>query len=200
MKNTIIILSLIRTRIIIGITITSALKRNGAPRPVPLLFYVVSRYTAPMEKTVKSSTGMETEAVHALRGFIQKHNKETGALVIGLSGELGTGKTVFVKAAARELGITEMVTSPTFVIEKIYKLSTDRYSFLVHIDAYRIGSCEEMAHVGWNALQKDPKNIIFVEWADRISACMPKETVWVNITHVTEFSRKLYYGNTSVKK
>ncbi len=147
-----------------------------------------------MEKTIKSVEEMEKEAVTALRRLIKDHNGKE-ALIVGLSGDLGVGKTVFVKAAAQELGITATVTSPTFVIEKIYKISKPPYSLLIHIDAYRLNSCEEMNHIGWNTIQKDPKNIIFIEWADRVEACMPTGAVWITIEHMSEDVRKIHHGS-----
>ncbi|TSC61669.1 MAG: putative ATP/GTP hydrolase [Parcubacteria group bacterium Greene0416_14] len=147
-----------------------------------------------MEKVAKTLEEMEKEAAKIVQDAIKKHT-ENSALIIGLRGDLGAGKTVFVKAAAREFGIEEVVTSPTFVIEKIYKLSRQKHAFLVHIDAYRLGSCEEMNHIGWDSIKKDPQNIIFVEWADHVEACMPETTVWVTIEHKDAFTRTLHHGN-----
>lgn len=145
-----------------------------------------------MEKKIKNVEGMEKEAVVALRQLMKNHDGKQ-ALIVGLVGDLGAGKTVFVKAIARELGSTEIVTSPTFVIEKIYKISKNSYLFLIHIDAYRLNSCEEMDHIGWNSIRKDPKNIIFIEWADRVEECMPTGTAWITIEYMREDTRKIYY-------
>lgn len=152
-----------------------------------------------MENVIKNVEEMEKRATAIVRRLIKKHKGED-ALIIGLSGDLGAGKTVFVKAAARDLGITATVTSPTFVIEKVYKLAKEPYSFLIHIDAYRLNSCEEMKHIGWDMLQKDPKNIIFVEWADRIEICMPMSTEWITIEHVSEMTRSIYHGGKKRRK
>src|ERR1700754_3179272 len=63
-----------------------------------------------------------------------------GATLVTLTGELGAGKTTFTQSLARALGVTDTVTSPTFVLEKIYSLpdSTQGFTRLVHIDAYRL--------------------------------------------------------------
>jgi tRNA threonylcarbamoyladenosine biosynthesis protein TsaE len=60
------------------------------------------------------------------------------ALVVGLYGNLGAGKTSFTQAVARELGVIDIVNSPTFVIEKIYETKHPDFKRLVHIDAYRL--------------------------------------------------------------
>src|ERR1700733_3565857 len=66
------------------------------------------------------------------------------ACVVGLYGDLGSGKTTFTQAVAKILGITEVVNSPTFVIEKIYKLEHERFEHLIHIDAYRLEKSSEL--------------------------------------------------------
>lgn len=152
------------------------------------------QYTAAMEKVIKNVEEMEKEAANILQAAIKGY-KPDSALIIGLCGDLGVGKTVFVKAVARELGISETVTSPTFVIEKIYKLSNQKHSLLIHIDAYRLASCEELNHVGWDSITKDPQNIICIEWADRVEECMPECTLWVTIRHKDTGTRTVHHGN-----
>ena len=70
--------------------------------------------------------------------------KSEGAVVCALHGDLGAGKTTFTQTLARELGVEEIVTSPTFVIMKNYELTNQPFEKLVHIDAYRIEEIDEM--------------------------------------------------------
>lgn len=97
------------------------------------------------------------------------------ATVVGLYGDLGAGKTTFVQAAARALGISETLTSPTFLIFRSYQLpvTCSNYSSLVHVDAYRLKNSEELRGLGFADLLADPANLIFVEWADRVADAMP---------------------------
>src|SRR3989338_3678065 len=91
-----------------------------------------------------------TDLGESLGGFTAK----SGATVVGLSGDLGSGKTSFVQGVANALGVSEHVTSPTFILERIYKLSVPKpstydlvpntFSHLVHIDAYRLDSASEL--------------------------------------------------------
>ena len=97
------------------------------------------------------------------------------ATVVGLYGDLGAGKTTFVQAAARALGITVMVQSPTFLIMKSYPLVGSHFSRLIHIDAYRLKHSEELQRLGFAELLRDPGNLIFVEWADRVSEILPSD-------------------------
>ena len=85
------------------------------------------------------------------------------AVVAGLSGHLGAGKTAFTKAVAKELGVTETVTSPTFVLMKIYETTNPRWPKLIHIDAYRLERPEELAALQWESIADDKNNLILVE-------------------------------------
>ncbi len=102
--------------------------------------------------------------------------KSDTAFVVGLSGNLGAGKTAFTKCIAKSLGVEETVTSPTFVIEKIYELENQKFSHLIHIDAYRLESGEELLNLGWQRIISDPKNMILIEWPEKVSSVMPEHT------------------------
>ena len=97
------------------------------------------------------------------------------ATVVGLYGDLGAGKTTFVQAVARALGVTSSVPSPTFLIMKSYALSDSSFARLIHIDAYRLKHSEELQKLGFAELLCDPGNLIFVEWADRVSEILPSD-------------------------
>jgi tRNA threonylcarbamoyladenosine biosynthesis protein TsaE len=113
------------------------------------------------------------------------------ARVIGLYGELGAGKTTFTQSFAKALGIREKVVSPTFVIEKIYKLKGKKFKHLIHIDAYRIENNKELEHLGWDEVINNPENIIIVEWADKVEGLLPKDCIKIKIEHVDESKRKI---------
>lgn len=122
--------------------------------------------------------------------------KMEGATVVGLYGELGSGKTTFMKYLAESFGVGETVQSPTFVIMKIYELVASskqivaRFKHLIHIDAYRIEKEEEMVMLGWREIISDPKNLICVEWPERVAGIMPEHTKII-FHHIDESSRKI---------
>lgn len=118
-----------------------------------------------------------------------KPNKK--AVVVGLVGELGSGKTVFAKGFAKGLGLKENITSPTFVLEKVYELAKKHRHF-VHIDAYRINKSKEMIDLGFKNLIRDPKNIILIEWADRIKNILPKSCIRIKFEHMDKNKRKIW--------
>ena len=102
------------------------------------------------------------------------HRGETSmATVVGLYGNLGAGKTSFTQCIAKALGVGEKVLSPTFVIEKIYEIRDKRYDHLIHIDAYRIESSDELVHLGWKEIVSSPKNLVLIEWPERVADIMP---------------------------
>jgi len=119
----------------------------------------------------------------------KKETKGKGeALVVGLSGNLGSGKTAFVKAVAKELGITEMVTSPTFVSEKMYKTNNADFPRLVHIDAYRLESARELEVLDFEELVEDANSLILIEWPENVREILPEgaQTIWCEFVSETE--------------
>lgn len=110
--------------------------------------------------------------------FVAEVPQQTGvATVVVLSGDLGAGKTTFVQAVAKALGVEEAVTSPTFVIEKIYQLKGQQFERLVHIDAYRLERAEELEKLGFRELLNDPGNLILLEWPERVPELIPDHAI-----------------------
>ncbi|MCX6702036.1 MAG: tRNA (adenosine(37)-N6)-threonylcarbamoyltransferase complex ATPase subunit type 1 TsaE [Candidatus Zambryskibacteria bacterium] len=116
--------------------------------------------------------------------------KQNGAVIVGLYGDLGAGKTTFTQHIAKIFGVEETVTSPTFVIEKIYELAGQNFTHLIHVDAYRIEKSEELLHLGWHDIISDSHNLILIEWPERVADIMP-EHIKVNLSHVFESSREI---------
>jgi tRNA threonylcarbamoyladenosine biosynthesis protein TsaE len=115
----------------------------------------------------------------------------TAAAIVGLSGDLGSGKTTFIQGLAQALGVSEPLTSPTFVIEKVYRLDDPDFSRLVHIDAYRLSGGSELRPLGWERLIADQKNLIVIEWPERIADALPPQTITVSFTFLDETRRKI---------
>lgn len=106
----------------------------------------------------------------------------TSALVVGLSGELGAGKTTFVQACARALGITEQPKSPTFNLMKSYAIPGTPYS-LWHLDCYRLHDHRDVQALDLHARFKEPTNIMLIEWPERIGAALPRDHLTVTLAH-----------------
>ena len=99
------------------------------------------------------------------------------ATVVTLSGELGAGKTTFAQALAKALGVEEQVTSPTFVLEKIYQLEGQKFQRLIHIDAYRLEDSHELEVLDWRDTVADPANLIVLEWPERVPELVPENSI-----------------------
>ncbi|OHA18998.1 MAG: hypothetical protein A3C08_03760 [Candidatus Taylorbacteria bacterium RIFCSPHIGHO2_02_FULL_47_18] len=123
--------------------------------------------------------------------------------VVGLYGDLGSGKTAFVQQIAKALGARGSVQSPTFVIMKKYALKNPpslppllkggyRGDLqLVHIDAYRLDSATDLKKLGWDALSSDHSNLIFIEWADRVADILPLDHIKLRFEFVDDTTRKI---------
>jgi tRNA threonylcarbamoyladenosine biosynthesis protein TsaE len=131
-----------------------------------------------MQRRSRSTGDLRAIAVEFL---VSLKLRAAGATVVTLSGELGAGKTTFAQALARELGVEEAVTSPTFVIEKVYRLKGQRWQRLIHIDAYRLRFAKELAVLGWDQLLADPGDLIVLEWPEKVPELIPADAVRVRI-------------------
>ncbi len=125
--------------------------------------------------------------------FVKKLSFYTpeGALIIGLYGDLGSGKTTFAQDVAEIFGIDETVTSPTYVIEKIYPILHAKFKNLIHIDAYRLNSAKELIVLGWQNISSDPQNIILIEWPEKVSEILPENHVKINFRFISDTEREI---------
>ena len=103
------------------------------------------------------------------------------AVVLTLSGPLGAGKTAFVQRLAAVLGVSAVVTSPTFVLRSDYSTDDSVFTLLSHIDVYRMEDPDEILTVGWRDLLLRPRTLIAVEWPERVSAHLPEDRYSVSI-------------------
>jgi len=111
-----------------------------------------------------------------------------GGEIICLSGDLGAGKTTFVKGIARGLKIDEKkVNSPTFVIMNLYE---EGRLPLYHFDFYRLEKQEEIGGVGYDEFLYG-NGVAVIEWSERFGALMPPENLGVYLGHAGEQSRSL---------
>ena len=115
----------------------------------------------------------------------------TSATIVTFSGDLGAGKTTFVRAIARSFGIEESVTSPTFVIEKVYAPAQGPFKRLIHIDAYRLTGPHELEVLGWKELVDDAGNLILLEWPERVEGAIPSDAIRLHLAWVDENSREI---------
>ncbi|MHB1118270.1 MAG: tRNA (adenosine(37)-N6)-threonylcarbamoyltransferase complex ATPase subunit type 1 TsaE [Minisyncoccota bacterium] len=147
------------------------------------------------QKEVKNLGELRTAAEGFLRWLASGASKET-ATVVGLSGDLGAGKTAFVKCVAAALGIEEVVTSPTFILEKVYLIPRDsvvdgRFLKLIHVDAYRLHSGDEMRALDWSVILADKTNLVFLEWPEQVADALPQDMINLSFEYVGEGVRRI---------
>lgn len=99
--------------------------------------------------------------------WLEGATNTANALVVGIVGELGAGKTAFVKTLARELGVVEEVTSPTFVIMKEYLTTHPYWKRMIHIDLYRLEAEKEIEVLNLPKYISDPHTLICIEWPEK---------------------------------
>ena len=133
------------------------------------------------------------------------------AIILGLRGELGAGKTTFAQGFANGLGVKDKILSPTFIILKKFKIpkklparnppwagsnagrqaSEDGFRNFFHIDCYRINSGKELLELGFKEIISDPKNIVLIEWPERVESILPKHTMFLNFRFVNMNTREI---------
>ncbi len=147
-----------------------------------------------MKEVTNSADAMKSLAERFIRSKIDTPRQDgSGALVIGLVGDLGAGKTTFAQGVAESLGVRDAVVSPTFTIERVYKIIHPNFSHLIHLDAYRLETPEELTRLGWNNLESDDRAIILIEWADRVREILPAGTLFIHFTLVTPTIHEVSY-------
>lgn len=120
--------------------------------------------------------------------------KTTGASILALSGDLGSGKTAFTQGLAKALGISDAITSPTFVIEKIYQVTgSSLWKRVIHIDAYRLAGGSELMTLGFGEIIKDPYNIVIIEWPEKVSDVIPADAQTISFKFIDEEIREISY-------
>lgn len=144
-----------------------------------------------MRKHLTDHAALESEAKRFASELKPSGN---GALVLALHGELGAGKTSFIKAIAGALGSEDRITSPTFILSRSYELSSGPFSRLVHIDAYRLSGEEELSQLAWEEILEDKETLIAVEWAERVKGALPSDAITIRLYHADDVGRDIDYG------
>jgi len=138
---------------------------------------------------MKTHLKNEQETLRAGAAFAKKLH---GGDIVLLHGELGAGKTTFVKGMAKELGVKETITSPTFALMNVYRIPNDEIprlrpasrdfardditaaaQQLCHIDTYRLKNADELRAIGAEDYIGEPHTITVIEWPEKIATLLP---------------------------
>lgn len=105
----------------------------------------------------------------------------SGAIIVGLSGELGAGKTTCVRGMAEGLGVEERILSPTYII--VRRIEIQKYfTVLYHIDAYNVDETQNVTELGMHEMIHSTGAIIAVEWPEKIQSELPGLHIMIDIS------------------
>lgn len=104
-----------------------------------------------------------------------------GGETIALTGNLGAGKTILTKGLARGSGVKKIITSPTFVLMKIYKINSGQIENFVHVDAYRLKTGNDLREIGLLDWLNKKNSIVVIEWAEKVKKILPKTAIQIKI-------------------
>jgi len=143
-------------------------------------------------RILDSVSELEREAAAFVEELRPSENKAT---LVTLSGDLGAGKTSFTQAAARALGVTDAVTSPTFVLAKSYALpSSSAFKTLMHIDAYRLSEGKDLGTLRFTDSMREPGTLVMLEWPEMVEDGLPPADVRIRLEVRDTDSRSISYA------
>jgi tRNA threonylcarbamoyladenosine biosynthesis protein TsaE len=139
------------------------------------------------------------KSLKEMNAFAAKVAKKLkGGEVLALTGELGVGKTAFVKGLAQALGVKAVVQSPTFLLMKCYPITrgklqqlTTKIQTLCHVDAYRIKNPNELMAIGLGEKMGEPTTVTAIEWAELVADLLPRNAVKIVFEHGTSPSERV---------
>ena len=140
-----------------------------------------------MELFLDQKVFSEEETIQLSNKFSEK--LKLGTLVV-LNGNLGAGKTFFIKNVVKNYGI-ENVSSPTFAIVNEYN---GKYK-IYHFDFYRVKNSAELFDIGFNDYLNDDSAITFIEWGELIPEVLPNRRIEIRIEVIDDNSREFIFAN-----
>lgn len=148
-----------------------------------------------VNQEIISQSAEETQAAAEIlaQEILKERKKGRGALVVGLAGDLGSGKTTFIQGLAKGLAIKEQVNSPSFVLIKKYliKKPASRFLNFYHIDCYRLDSQKDLLDLGFKEIISQPENLVAIEWADKVRKILPVGRIDLKFEMLGEGERKI---------
>ena len=131
---------------------------------------------------------IQIKDINAINEAAQQFIKQMGdRTVFAFNGTMGAGKTTFIKAVCEELGVSDVINSPTFAIVNEYRSDTTA-ELIYHFDFYRINSIQEAYNIGTEDYFESGA-LCFIEWPDKIDELLPSDTVFVSIEEQEDGSR-----------
>ena len=129
---------------------------------------------------------------------IIKNGLKKKAIILALNGNLGGGKTTFLQGFAKGLGIKEKILSPTFVVMKRFRIKNSefriqntKFTDFYHFDCYRLNNKKDVESINFKKIISDPKNIVAIEWPEKIKKALPKKSVLITFKFINKNKREI---------
>ena len=126
----------------------------------------------------------QTNSAQKTKALGQKIAKNLPSQILALTGDLGSGKTTFVKGLAQGLGIKKRILSPSFTLIR-------QYGRFYHFDLYRLEDKIDIKKLGLEEIWQNPYNIIAIEWAEKIKENLSDKAVWIDFQYLGKNKRKI---------
>ncbi len=140
-----------------------------------------------------SKSSLETEKIGENLGKEIAENKISKKIIL-LFGDLGSGKTTFLKGFASGLNIREKILSPTFIIFRKMKIPKKKGHFF-HFDCYRIRDKKELKDLGFEKIIDNKENVVAIEWPNIIKNSFKKDAICINFKFINENKRRISIKN-----
>ena len=152
-----------------------------------------------MQKKIITNSAKETQnlgenlALRLYSGQAKEIKNRKSAVVFGLQGNLGGGKTTFLQGFAKGIGVKEKILSPTFAIMKRFVIVKKSFKNFYHIDCYRIKNEKDILEMGLKEIILDSKNIVAIEWSERVKKILPKSTIVIRFDFIDKKKREINF-------
>ena len=159
---------------------------------IPLIFKKAEKYFYVFSSSVKNENIKNSYVTLSEKGTKKIAEKIYKTLKLGdtvlLSGDLGAGKSVLVRAMLNFAGINKNITSPTFTLVNHYQSNSVQF---YHFDMYRIESEEELTNIGFDEIIDDKTAIKFIEWPEKVETHLPQNYKKITIVKLGKNSRNV---------
>ncbi len=147
-----------------------------------------------------TNTALATQKIGRELGKMIIKKRRIGPVIIGLDGDLGSGKTTFLQGFALGLGIKEKILSPTFVILKRFEIKkkNSNYRNFYHIDCYRLNGADDLKDLNFKDISMDKHSIVAIEWVEKIRKAVPTQNISIGFKFLDKNKREIILSGTSL--
>lgn len=147
--------------------------------------------TPESRSTNSGQTGFWTREFHSLVRMTKEKSRGNQATIFALYGELGSGKTIFVRGLAHGLGLPHRILSPTFIVVREYPLQHKTFRMFYHLDLYRMENEADLETLGLAEIFQNPAHLVAIEWAQRLGKLLPQVRMDIRFEQINADQRRI---------